>query len=275
MKKAKFRVATAGPTVDGRVIKPEWLHDIAETYNRDLMYGARVWMEHERGSTDTSAFNALGDVQSVELQTNNGRLELFATVEALPALVDMNKRGQKIYPSIEVRPNFAQTGKAYLTGLGVTDSPSSVGTQALKFSRNDKEGGALFFTANEEAKLQIEGEDEPSGDKTPVEDGKGDGFSAKFKSLLSKLTDSSKKTDAKHNALSGQVLEVMTAAQEAIEHGAKTQAELAEKFSTQGTELADLKKDFATLKTKLKGTENHSNQRPPATGKDASELADC
>lgn len=33
----------------------------------------------------------------------------------------MNKAGQKIYTSIEMHPKFADSGEAYMTGLGVTD----------------------------------------------------------------------------------------------------------------------------------------------------------
>ena len=46
----KFRVAKAGPTTDGRVIKPEWLTDIADTYDPNL-YTARIFIEHIRGVT--------------------------------------------------------------------------------------------------------------------------------------------------------------------------------------------------------------------------------
>lgn len=46
----------------------------------------------------------------------------------------MNKDRQKVYSSIEVNPSFAGTGKAYLEGLAVTDSPASLGTEMLKFS---------------------------------------------------------------------------------------------------------------------------------------------
>ena len=46
----------------------------------------------------------------------------------------MNKKGQKIYPSIEFYRNFAGTGIAYQVGLGLTDTPASLGTEPIKFS---------------------------------------------------------------------------------------------------------------------------------------------
>ncbi len=36
---------------------------------------------------------------------------------------------------MEITPNFANSGRFYLTGLAVTDSPASLGTQELYFSR--------------------------------------------------------------------------------------------------------------------------------------------
>ena len=37
----------------------------------------------------------------------------------------MNKAAQKVYTSMEIQPNFANTGKCYLVGLAVTDDPAS------------------------------------------------------------------------------------------------------------------------------------------------------
>lgn len=133
-----LRVASAGYTADdGRVIKEQWLQDIADTYNAET-YGARCWVEHRRNVTADGPFPAIGDVESVYTQTDtiNGKetLCLYATVKPLPALLSMNQAGQKIYTSIEVEPNFSNTGKAYLMGLAFTDSPASLGTEALKFN---------------------------------------------------------------------------------------------------------------------------------------------
>jgi len=48
-------------------------------------------------------------------------------------LRSINSRRQKVYTSIEIDPEFADTGEAYLVGLGVTDSPASLGTDYLSF----------------------------------------------------------------------------------------------------------------------------------------------
>lgn len=136
-----FRVAVEGDTVDGRIIERSWLVDAAQTYNRDT-YGARVNMEHIRGITADKPFKAYGDVLSLSTEeielTLAGKkvkkLALNAEIEATDELVAMNTDKQKIYTSIEIQPNFANTGKAYLVGLAVTDSPASLGTEVLNFA---------------------------------------------------------------------------------------------------------------------------------------------
>lgn len=45
----------------------------------------------------------------------------------------MVRAGQKVYTSMEIRPNFSNTGKCYLIGLAVTDDPASLGTEYLEF----------------------------------------------------------------------------------------------------------------------------------------------
>lgn len=136
-----FRVAVEGDTVDGRIIERSWLVDAAQTYNRDT-YGARVNMEHIRGITADKPFKAYGDVLSLSTEeielTLAGKkvkkLALNAEIEATDELVAMNTDKQKIFTSIEIQPNFANTGKAYLVGLAVTDSPASLGTEVLNFA---------------------------------------------------------------------------------------------------------------------------------------------
>jgi hypothetical protein len=47
---------------------------------------------------------------------------LFAQVDAFDQLIALHNAGQKLFTSIEVNPNFADTGKAYLVGLAFTDT---------------------------------------------------------------------------------------------------------------------------------------------------------
>lgn len=129
-----FKVAQSGPTSDGREIKPQWLCDIAETYDKTV-YTARMWVEHLRGLYPSSDFRASGDVERVFVEEKDGVLSLFAELAPNSYGKQLNAEDQKIFTSIEVTENFANTGKAYLTGLGLTDSPASLGTDKLKFTK--------------------------------------------------------------------------------------------------------------------------------------------
>lgn len=166
-----FRVAVEGATTDGRAIERQWLLDAAETYNPQT-YAARVNLEHIRGITAEPPFQSLGDVLSLrteDVQLDVGgktekRLALFAEIEALDPLVAMNKAKQKLFSSIEISPNFAGTGKAYLVGLAVTDSPASLGTEMLQFAAAQGEKSPLrarkqhadnLFSAAEEFSLEL------------------------------------------------------------------------------------------------------------------------
>lgn len=167
-----FRVATEGATTDGRQIERQWLSDMAATYN-PVTYTARVNMEHVRGITADPPFQALGDVLSLKTENVDltiggkveSRLALYAEIDALDPLVAMNKAGQKLYTSIEVNPDFAGSGKAYLVGLAVTDSPASLGTEMLQFCAGKGDASPLahrkqdkgnLFTAAAETTLEFD-----------------------------------------------------------------------------------------------------------------------
>lgn len=131
----RFRVAREGQTVDGRELLRKEIQEMADSYDPEL-YAGRINVEHIAGWSPEPPFNAYGDIIKVEAVEENGKLCLYNTISALPNFVRMNKSGQKIYPSIEFYRNFAGTGKAYQTGLGMTDEPASLGTQAIKFSNH-------------------------------------------------------------------------------------------------------------------------------------------
>ena len=132
-----FRVATEGQTTDGREIQREWIEQMAETYDPSV-YGARINVEHIRGWLPDSDFGAYGDVLALKAETvqvyGEDKLALFAQIKANDKLKALNKANQKIYTSVEIDTNFAKTGKAYLVGLAVTDSPASLGTEMLQFA---------------------------------------------------------------------------------------------------------------------------------------------
>lgn len=179
-----FRVAVEGATTDGRTIERQWLADAAATYNRET-YAARVNMEHIRGITADKPFKSYGDVLSLkteEVEIELGgkkekKLALFAELDVTDELLAINKDRQKLYTSIEISPNFANSGKAYLVGLAVTDSPASLGTEMLQFAASQgdknpllarKQDPANLFTAAIEADLQIEEAPAVNADPTGV-----------------------------------------------------------------------------------------------------------
>lgn len=167
-----FRVAVAGDTTDGREIQPEWIIQMAESYNPNT-YGARVNVEHIRSAFPDSSFGAYGDVLAVKTEKveidGEQKDALFVQIKPNANLIELNKRGQKVYSSIEVDRNFAKTGKAYLVGLAVTDSPASLGTEMLQFAStakvnplaDRKQNPDNIFTASQEVSLEFEEVSEP------------------------------------------------------------------------------------------------------------------
>lgn len=143
MKTKAFLLATAGSTVDGRVIDDKMIEEMASSYDPQT-YGARVNIEHIRGFDGTGPFRAFGDVLEVhagETEVNfNGKTEkrkaLYGVFDVTDDAKRLNDAGQKVYPSIEIEPNFAGKGFAYLMGCALTDSPASVATERLKFNRS-------------------------------------------------------------------------------------------------------------------------------------------
>lgn len=279
MPKSKwFRVATEGATTDGREITRADLEQMAKTYSRDK-YGARVWLEHFRGTVPGGPFDALGDVLAVELRdVEEGKKAMFAQIEPLPALIEMNKKGQKIFSSIEIHPNLPTTGGAYLYGLAVTDSPASLGTEVLKFSQTAqqnpfearKSDKATLFTVAQEFKLELV--DEAASPPAPATSAL-----TKFNSLLERLLGNTPEKPAapiqQHNTAQP---EAVIAALAEVGGVLKTYAAQRDKDAEAAAALtrqyAELKKAHDDLVTKL-SNEDAGVPRPPAAGGASQALA--
>jgi len=186
MKTKPFLLATAGSTVDGRVIDEKMLDEMASSYDPKT-YGARLNIEHIRGVTGEGPFRAFGDVLELstgEVDVNfNGTMEkrkaLFGVLDVSGDAKALNDAGQKVYPSIEIEPNFAGKGSAYLMGCALTDSPAAIATERLQFNRSLP--GALTVSGDNSAALEFAGSDTPSADSFLAKLGTVlDGFSAKF-----------------------------------------------------------------------------------------------
>lgn len=274
-----FRVATEGATTDGREITRAEIQQMAASYDREKTYGARVWLEHYRGTVPGGPFDALGDVLALKAEENEDKkLQLFAQIEPLPGLIEMNKKGQKIFSSIEIHPHFKQTGGAYCYGLAVTDSPASLSTEILKFSAGDlakspyvgrKVDQALRFSAAEPVELVFEETPTPSGGESGAVQAVVSAFT---KALERFMPQPEKKPEPvqSHSAQTmdqAKVLEAFSDVGKVLETMAKKQDEAASQFAQLQTQHTDLVK-------KLSQEEQTGHQRPPATGGSGVEQAD-
>ncbi|PID51500.1 MAG: capsid scaffolding protein [Pasteurellales bacterium] len=136
-----FVVATEGATTDGRTINRTWIEQMSESYD-PKKYGARINLEHIKTwlyRENEPHAKSYGDVIALKTAENeDGKLQLLAQIDPTDDLIKLNKDRQKIYTSVEINPNFAESGKAYLVGLAVTDSPASLGTEMLTFASGAK-----------------------------------------------------------------------------------------------------------------------------------------
>ncbi len=129
-------IGQSGPTVDGRTIEKGWLIDAAETYNIDL-YTALIWPDHLK-------YNNYGKVLELRLEHSGEIVRLYARLQPNTWYLWENSYSQKLFFSMEIMPNFADSGRAYLMGLAVTDLPASLGTQEVHFSQRRTNPGSVF-----------------------------------------------------------------------------------------------------------------------------------
>lgn len=204
------RIATEGNTTDGRNITRDWLTDIAETYDPQK-YGARIWMEHMRGLFADGPFPALGDVRAVKVKENaEGKLELYADLDPTDQLKEMNDKRQKVYSSMELDNDFAGTGRTYLTGVAVTDTPASLGTEMLQFSAQQAQNGGQSPLSGRKQKpdnmfsAAIEIDADFTADDTTFDDGskgigtekpEGPSLADKLRAMFRRSTESARQGD--------------------------------------------------------------------------------
>jgi len=275
-----FRIITEGDTTDGRVVDRSWIEQMAASYDR-AKYGARVWLEHIRGILPDSPFKAYGDV--VKLSTEEVEIDgkkllaLTGVVDGTPELVAMHKARQKIYCSAEVDPNFAKSGKAYLAGLAVTDTPASLGTEMMSFAAGLGEKNPLnprkqsplnLFSAAREISIEWEPE---AGEQN---ESFGAALLGKVKSLLSGKTAA----DETNFSAVGQAVTAVAESQKTLLDNfgtlQKTITDMAAALKAQTDAAAADRQAFADLKKSL--DENDPNPgRPPASGGNGDQVTDC
>lgn len=290
-----FRVGTEGDTTDGRKIERSWIQQMADSFDRTL-YGARVWLEHLRGTYPDSTFRAYGDVVGLEArEVEDGKLALFAQIDPTDDLVAMNKARQKIYTSMEVDTNFARRGHAYLIGLAVTDTPASLGTEMLAFSAAHPEASPLaarkvspdnIFTAATPTTLEFEEmttpENKPAATTTPTEE----------KTLLSRIKDllgakpeappapaapqfSADDLEGSFTALAEAHAKQADAFAAARTEDAATIKALQDQVAALSAGLEEVSKAFDAFRAQLDAEPAPGTQRPAATGGEGKVITDC
>ncbi len=148
------RIGRSGPTVDGRNIEPQALEQAAKNYRKEI-FTALIWPDHIRW------FN-MGTVEQLRTQANSeGGVDLYARLAPNDIYLSTNKAGQRLFTSMELTPNFRDTGEYYLTGLAATDTPASAATTEMRFSVLDnKEALVSTFVENIEQPFN---DDQPPG----------------------------------------------------------------------------------------------------------------
>lgn len=267
----KFRVAVSGNTVDGREIQPQHLRDAAANYNLEV-YAARVNIEHILSPYPGSDFGAMGDVVALSAEDITegplaGRTGLYAEIEPSERMKQMTDKGQKVYSSIELHPQFALNGKAYMMGLAMTDTPASLGTERLKFAAQQRASVMAFNNQQVEAPMITEAIEAEVIELAAQRSYEGKQWFNRVMGILGK----GQKTDDQRF---GQV-------HQAVEAVAQSQVDLGEQFSTAEQErqqdkvaIQKLTTDLAALRQQLEGTDGNFSQRPAADGGDSAQLAD-
>lgn len=268
-----FRIAVAGDTTDGREIQPEWIVQMAQNYDPNT-YGARINIEHLRSVFPDGVFGAYGDVIALKTEkvTISGEEKdaLFAQIEPTQSLIELNKKKQKVYTSIEVDENFAGKGSAYLIGLAVTDSPASLGTEYLQFAATAKSNPLASKKQRHENLFTAAVETEFEFEEVKTQQSYSAGLVQKVKDLFSKQQKSEQKSAESFSEQEQAIVEIAT---ETANQG-QTVSKLENDFNTLNTEHEQLKKDFNEFKTKLDG-ESDQQQRPTSGNSKFTETVDC
>ncbi len=270
MKTKPLLLATAGSTVDGRNIDDKMLEEMVSSYDPKT-YGARVNIEHVRGMSGEGPFRAYGDVLELsigEVEVNfNGKPEkrkaLYGVLDVTDDAKKLNEAGQKVYPSIEIEPNFGGKGFAYMMGCALTDSPAAIATERLQFNRSLP--GTVTVSADKAESLEFADGDITQGGNARLSKfgSMMDAFAAKFSGKTEEKQEP--KADDKNDAAAAFDF---TALRPLFDDMAKTFSAAVDGLRTEFRAEADA---LAVKLKKIEETQERTpdqnyRQRPPANG---------
>lgn len=277
VKSKPVRICVEGATTDGRTVQRSWLTDIEKNYDPNV-YGARINLEH-LGYEWMPRFGDVESVHTAEITEGalKGKLALYATLLPTDELIQMNKKRQKVYTSVEIAPKFSDTGEAYLVGLAVTDSPASLGTEMLQFSQQSgnspfaarKQAKDNVFTLAEETLIEF-ADEKPEEPKGP----------SLFSRIAETLSGRNKQDDARFHDVHRSV-ELIAKAVETIQTdvAALKKTSLSEPEPEEIADMAALKKELSELKAQLSQQDNSGHIRPVSLGNNGTQpeelLTDC
>lgn len=275
VKAKRFRIGVEGATSDGREISRDWLVQMAVSYNPEF-YTAQINLEHLKAYDPTSTFNRYGTVAALTAEEITdgplkGKMALYADILPTDALVELVKKGQKIFTSMEVSPAFADTGKAYLSGLAATDDPASLGTEMLAFSASAKQNPLAnrkqhkdnLFTEAVETTIEF---DEVAEEKP--------GLFSRITAIFAKKQQSD---DARFTDVH-QAVELLATEQQAFsQQTTQTLSEQESELQALGEQFAVQQNAFEELKAQLEKADSRTDYRPRAPGGQvpAANLTNC
>ncbi len=261
----KFRVAVSGPTVDGREISGDMLRAAATDYSQEV-YGARVNVEHCL-SFFPGMLDAMGDVISLSAEDITdgplaGRTALYAEIEPTERMKKLLDEGKKVYSSIELHPQFALNGNAYVVGLAMTDTPASLGTERLQFAAQQRADVMTFNNQQCEPPLFTDAIEAELITLNQRQNDEGVQWFSRVMNLIS----GGRKTDSEQFA---QMRDV-------VERVASAHADLLDRFNAQEcqrdedrAQITRLTSELAALREQLQMQDGDPCQRFSATGSDA------
>lgn len=266
-KAKRFRIGVEGATTDGREIQRDWLVQMAASYN-PAVYTAQINLEHIKSYLPDSTFNRYGTVTALVAEEIKdgalaGKMALYADVAPTDTLVALVKKGQKLFTSMEVSPQFADTGKAYLVGLAATDDPASLGTEMLTFSATAtlnplakrKLNPENLFSAAAETVIEL---DETQEDKPSL-----------FSRVTALFAKKGQTDDARFSDVHKAVELVATEQQGFSERTDKSLSAQETRLSALETSLQQQQADFAALQQQLSNEDSRKDYRQRAPGGDA------